>query len=59
MKKVPPGEAAHFFSAGAWRRNGDPDKTVCKTRAHDPEKWSPVFGQDHAQTKTFDGRNWS
>jgi hypothetical protein len=21
-----------------------------KLSAHDPEKWKPVFGQDHAQT---------
>jgi cbb3-type cytochrome oxidase maturation protein len=21
--------------------------------AHDPEKWEPVFGQDHAQTKRW------
>jgi hypothetical protein len=21
---------------------------------HDPEKWKPVFGNDHAQTKTPD-----
>jgi hypothetical protein len=21
---------------------------------HDPEKWIPVFGQDHAQTKNLD-----
>jgi hypothetical protein len=21
---------------------------------HDPEKWNPVFGQDHAQTKILD-----
>jgi hypothetical protein len=20
---------------------------------HDPEKWEPVFGQDHAQTKSW------
>jgi hypothetical protein len=57
MKKVPPGEAAHFFSAGAWRRNGAQDRA--QTKAHDPEEWSLVFGQDRAQTKIFDGRNWS
>src|SRR5262245_58190070 len=22
-----------------------------QVRSHDPEKWTPVFGQDHAQTK--------
>jgi hypothetical protein len=21
--------------------------------AHDPEKWEPVFGKDHAQTKCY------
>jgi hypothetical protein len=23
--------------------------------AHDPEKWIPVFGKDHAQTKNWSG----
>jgi hypothetical protein len=22
---------------------------------HDPEKWKPVFGKDHAQTKSWSG----
>jgi hypothetical protein len=26
--------------------------------ARDPEKWEPVFGQDHAQTKTTAGCPW-
>jgi len=26
------------------------DKIMRKTK-HDPEKWEPVFGQDHAQDK--------
>jgi hypothetical protein len=38
MKKVPPGEAAHFFSAGAWRRNGETGQDHAQTKAHDPEK---------------------
>jgi hypothetical protein len=25
-----------------------------KTLGHDPEKWKPVFGQDHAQRKNLD-----
>ena len=24
---------------------------------HDPEKWKPVFGQDHAQSRTFSDRD--
>jgi thiamine-phosphate pyrophosphorylase len=30
-------------------RNADPDARVRGWLAHDPEKWEPVFGQDHAQ----------
>jgi hypothetical protein len=30
MKKVPPGEAAHFFSARAWSRKAGTDKTMRK-----------------------------
>jgi hypothetical protein len=26
------------------------EKIVLKRKGHDPEKWKPVFGQDHAQT---------
>jgi hypothetical protein len=48
MKKVPPGEAAHFFSAGAWRRIVITRQDRARTKAHDPEKWTPVFGQVHA-----------
>ena len=29
--------------------NSDPDARVRAWLAHDPEKWEPVFGQDHAQ----------
>jgi len=25
------------------------DKIMLKKKEHDPEKWRPVFGQDHAQ----------
>src|SRR4051794_22251539 len=24
----------------------------CRSRGHDPEKWTPVFGSDHAQLKS-------
>jgi hypothetical protein len=24
----------------------------CRVLEHDPEKWEPVFGKDHAQTKS-------
>jgi hypothetical protein len=24
-------------------------------RVRDPEKWAPVFGKDHAQTKSWSG----
>ena len=27
-------------------------KKLAQTLAHDPEKWEPVFGQDHAQAKS-------
>jgi hypothetical protein len=27
------------------------DKIMLKRNEHDPEKWAPVFGQDHAQAK--------
>jgi hypothetical protein len=33
------------------RRTLDP---VGRYLKHDPEKWIPVFGQDHAQTKILD-----
>jgi hypothetical protein len=26
---------------------------------HDPEKWEPVFGQDHAQAKAHDPEKWA
>src|SRR5208282_4584037 len=26
---------------------------------HDPEKWAPVFGQDHARTKQHDPEKWA
>jgi hypothetical protein len=25
---------------------------LARTLEHDPEKWEPVFGKDHAQTKS-------
>jgi hypothetical protein len=58
MKKVPPGEAAHFFSARAWRRKSVTGvrKGHVPTKAHER---ATVFGQDHAQTKMLDGRNRS
>jgi len=28
------------------------DKIMRKQKEHDPEKWEPVFRQDHAQTKS-------
>jgi hypothetical protein len=28
------------------------DKITHKRKVRDPEKWTPVFGQDHAQTKS-------
>jgi len=55
---VPPGEAAHFFSAGAWRRNGKTGQDHAQ-RKRVILKRPLVVGQGHAQTKTFDGRNWS
>jgi len=27
------------------------DKIMRQLSTHDPEKWAPIFGQDHAQTK--------
>ena len=33
-------------------READPN-TYGKTLAHDPEKWEPVFGQDHAQKENI------
>jgi len=53
MKKVPPGEAAHFFSACALS-----EKQVPQTKTHDPEKWEPVFGNDHASQQTLNERPW-
>jgi hypothetical protein len=41
----------------AWRRDSAiknrPRSTdrILPFRAHDPEKWEPVFGPDHAQSK--------
>ena len=29
-------------------QNGNPDMRVRAWLAHDPEKWEPVFGKDHA-----------
>jgi hypothetical protein len=34
--------------------NATPSATAGDRAAHDPEKWEPVFGQDHAQTKNFE-----
>jgi len=61
MKKVPPGEAAHFFSGArmAPKSVTDLTKGCAQTQTHNPIKWAPVFGQDHARTKMFDGRNRS
>jgi hypothetical protein len=28
-------------------------KRSCSNKEHDPEKWKPVFGKDHAQTKSM------
>jgi hypothetical protein len=41
MKKVPPGEAAHFFSF---------------RRAHDPERQCSAGRNGRAKTKMVDGR---
>jgi hypothetical protein len=36
------------------RRRGDYANAGVRFLEHDPEKWKPVFGQDHAQTKILD-----
>ena len=40
-----------FRSPRWWRPNGSPAAPPRGCTAHDPEKWEPVFGQDHAQQK--------
>jgi hypothetical protein len=37
----------------------DVTKGYAQTQAHDHKKLALVFGQDHAWTKMFDGRNQS
>jgi hypothetical protein len=32
-------------------RHGDEEDDQFRLLEHDPEKWVPVFGKDHAQTK--------
>jgi hypothetical protein len=37
----------------AWGSHGTgrmPENVLIQSLAHDPEKWMPVFGKDHAQT---------
>jgi hypothetical protein len=55
MKKVPPGEAAHFFSARAWcRKSGTGVRKVVRWGKR--MSGHRFFGQDHAQMKMLDGR---
>jgi hypothetical protein len=44
----------HLFSASARRRSflKLPPFDRGSLLEHDPEKWQPVFGKDHAQTKS-------
>jgi hypothetical protein len=35
------------------------DKVMRRSKAHDPEKWAPVFGQGHAQSKAHDPEKWA
>jgi hypothetical protein len=53
------GDMGPYFT----RRRGDRGRTFtlrslfCSNSSrleHDPEKWKPVFGKDHAQTKDLD-----
>jgi hypothetical protein len=30
-----------------------PSSQAATAQEHDPEKWNPVFGKDHAQTKNL------
>jgi hypothetical protein len=32
------------------------EKITHKQEASDPEKWTPVFGKDHAQIKSWSGK---
>ncbi len=43
-----------FNGGGRWRESdlrAKPAGLALKTLEHDPEKWTPVFRKDHAQTK--------
>jgi hypothetical protein len=44
------------FASKTLERDADSKKRH-PALAHDPEKWTPVFGQDHAQTK-HDPEKW-
>jgi hypothetical protein len=59
MKKVPPGEAAHFFSARMTpeKQAPVPGNDYAQAKVHGPGNWAPVFRLDHAQTNLFDGRS--
>jgi hypothetical protein len=34
------------------------EEIMLKKKKHDPEKWEPVFGRDHAQKKKHDPEKW-
>jgi hypothetical protein len=34
---------------------GRTEKQPARASEHDPEKWEPVFGKDHAQTESWSG----
>src|SRR4029077_14051136 len=58
-----PAQAAQRLD-GADRQFGDADggrgaQRAARSVAHDPEKWIPVFGKDHAQTKIGVGMHFT
>ena len=54
-------QAFHLDHAAIFDRlaplDGTRSKKVTGVLAHDPEKWEPVFGQDHAPSKISDQRS--
>jgi hypothetical protein len=53
--QMPPGRRTRRKTAAEKTRKFTRPIYRALTLAHDPEKWEPVFGKDHAQGKVRDG----